>query len=381
MSGSDLAGTGVPLAGAPGQSPMPDPCAERQEVGNRLRGAGPETTYDVFLTGTIFMDMIFTGLAGPPKPGTELFTEGLGSAPGGIANLSVAMSRLGLHVGLAAAFGDDMFGAYLWRTLAEQERVDLTYSRRLSRWPTPVTVSLSYDQDRSMITYGERLPYATSTIVESPPATRTCFLELDEDPAPWVAELRRNGSLVFGDIGWDASGEWSPHLFDRLSHVDVFLPNAVEAMSYTRTDRPEAALAALAEKVPVVVVKKGGEGAIAVDGNTGETADVPALPVEEVLDPTGAGDVFVAAFAFGTLAQWPLVERVRFANLCAGLSVQHFSGSLGAPCWGELAAWWEEAGQIPEFQTEYGFLIPYLPQEGVGSMPRARPTVGYPDAT
>lgn len=381
----------VPLEGAPGTGPMPDPCAEREEVGALLRAAadrdgggggglgdgGARPTFDVFLTGTVFIDMIFTGLTGPPQPGTELWTGGLGSAPGGIANLAVAMSRLGLRVGLAAAFGDDMFGAYLWRTLAEQEGVDLRHSRRLARWPTPVTVSLSYDSDRSMITYGERLPFPRGALVDAQPSTRTAFLDLAEDPPEWVATVRAAGGTIFGDVGWDPSGAWSPALLERLAHVDVFLPNAVEAMAYTRTDTPRAAMAELAGRVPVVVVKNGGGGAMAVDSRTGEEATEPALPLDEVLDPTGAGDVFDAAFAFGLLAGWPLAQRLRFANVCAGLSVQHYSGSLGAPCWGELAAWWEEAGQIPEFRRDFAFLMPYLPAGAVDLMPRAYPTVGY----
>ncbi|GLW65268.1 hypothetical protein Arub01_35120 [Actinomadura rubrobrunea] len=45
------------------------------------------------------MDMIFTGLPGLPVPGTELVTDGLGSVPGGVADIAVAMSRLDLRVG------------------------------------------------------------------------------------------------------------------------------------------------------------------------------------------------------------------------------------------------------------------------------------------
>lgn len=362
--------------------PLADPCAERDEVGARLPRGGPAApAFDVFLTGTVFIDMIFTGLLGPPAPGTELWTGGLGSAPGGIANLAVAMSRLGLRVGLAAAFGDDMFGGYLWRTLSEQERVDLRYSRKLPRWPTPVTVSLSYDSDRSLITYGERLPFPVAALVDAPPSATTCFVHLDAqpdaEPPGWAGTLRAAGATVFADVGWDPSGAWAPDVLDRLAGVDAFLPNAVEAMAYTRTDDPRDALAALAGRVPVAVVKNGAAGAIGVDRRTGETAAEPALPVDDVLDPTGAGDVFDAGFVFGSLAGWSLAQRLRFANLCAGLSVQQHSGSLGAPCWGQLAAWWEEAGQIPEFWRDYRFLVPYLPDGGTPEMPRAFPTIGY----
>ena len=52
--------------------------------------------FDVFMTGPLFFDLVFTGLPSAPEPGTEIFTEGMGSLPGGIANLAVATARLGL---------------------------------------------------------------------------------------------------------------------------------------------------------------------------------------------------------------------------------------------------------------------------------------------
>ena len=363
------------IAAPPGHAPEPrlhDPCAERGAAGELLHpGRGG---LDVFLAGTVFMDMIFTGLPGLPPPGTELITDGLGSAPGGIANIAVAMSRLGLNVGLAAAFGDDMFGAYLWRTLSEQEGVGLDHSRRLPGWPTPVTVSLAYDSDRSMVTYHRPMPMMPEELITAPPATRTCFLEIDHPVPDWARDMRGQGTTVVADVGWDSTETWSSDVLDRLDQVDVFLPNAIEAMAYTRTATPELALAALSERVPVVVVKRGGDGAIAIDRTTGERAEASALPVE-ALDPTGAGDVFGAGFVYGTLARWPLLERLRFANLCAGLSVRHHSGSLGSPCWGDIAAF-GESGELPEeILRDYAFLVPYIPDAAPINVTRAEPTV------
>src|SRR5438270_2096811 len=99
-----------------------------------------DTEFDVFLQGTVFYDVVLTGLPSPPVKGTEIYAEGMGSAPGGIANLAVAASRLGLNVSLAAGFGDDLYGEFLWRTLEEQEGVDLSRSRRFAGWHSPVTV-------------------------------------------------------------------------------------------------------------------------------------------------------------------------------------------------------------------------------------------------
>lgn len=358
----------------PYEAPLEDPCEERQELGERAVGTHGEP-YDVFLVGTVFLDMIFTGMSGPPQPGTELWTSGLGSAPGGIANLAVAMSRLGLKVGLAAAFGDDMFGAYLWRTLSEQEQVCLCASHRVKGWPTPVTVSMAYAADRSMVTYGERLPFQEQSLVDHAPRCRGCVISLDDELPEWVGAAREKGALVFGEVGWDPSEQWSPKLFDRLEGVDVFLPNAVEAMAYTRTATPEAAREELGRHVPVVVVKAGKDGAYAMDRETGERVHEPALDVDAI-DPTGAGDVFAAAFVLATLSGWTLTQRVRFANLCAALSVRQFSGSLGAPCWHEIGEWFDGA----DLPAEYAFLASYLPEAHGADRARAHPTVRYADA-
>jgi sugar/nucleoside kinase (ribokinase family) len=201
---------------------------------------------------------------------------------------------------------------------------------------------------------------------------------LDAPVPGWALQMRAAGALVFADVGWDPTGAWSGDVLDRLDDIDVFIPNAVEAMSYTGTATPGQALAKLADRCPVVVVKCGAAGAIAVDSATGEQATAPALPVT-ALDPTGAGDVFAAGFTYGTLAGWSLDQRIRFANLCAGLSVRHYSGSLGAPCWGEIATFGESSEVPAEILADYAFLVPYIPESEAGHDPdlvmRAQPTL------
>lgn len=332
---------------------------------------------DMLIPGMVYMDVIFTGLPGPPADGTEILATGLSSAPGGRANLAIALSRLGLAAGLIAAFSHDAYGSYLWRTL-QAEGVDLSASRRAAGWPTPLTVSLSHHADRSFITYAEPVPADTASALESAarqgrPAAG-CYVGLHREIPPWVAARRAAGTTVFADVGWDATGRWHPAVLDRLEQVDVFMPNEVEAMAYTRTSSARAALAALARRVPVCAVKQGGRGAIACDATTGETASVAAIDVE-VLDSTGAGDVFDAGFIFGTLSGWPLGDRLKFANLCAGLSVRHRSGSLGSPGWGDIAAWTGHAGLPAQTRAGYDFVAASLPATLPAGVTRAPPTV------
>lgn len=345
----------------------------------RVPGTGTAPV-DVFVSGLLFFDIVFTGLDGPPTLGTEVWTSGMGSGPGGIANLAVPLRRLGLRTALAAAFGTDVYGEYCWDVLSAQEGVDLSWSRRFPRWHSPVTVSLAYQHDRAMITHGHAPPLPPDELIGVPPDCRAAVVHIGPEPQHWLAEAHAAGSLIFADVGWDPSDAWRPEVLDQLAHCHAFLPNETEAMHYTRTGSAEAALAALAELVPVAVVTRGRDGALAVDASTGESASVPGLRAK-ALDATGAGDVFGAGFVAGTLAGWSLDHRLRFANLVAALSVAHFGGALAAPCWSEIAAWWQGVRRTrgnTEIRTAYGFLDDVLPaKEGPRSARRAPVTIGF----
>jgi sugar/nucleoside kinase (ribokinase family) len=303
---------------------------------------------DVFLSGLLFFDLVFTGLAKPPTLGAEVWTDAMGSGPGGIANFAVALRRLGLRTTLAAAFGDDMHGDFCWRALAEDEGVDLSRSRRFAGWPMPVTVSLAYGHDRALVTHGLAPPVAVDELVGQPPLSRAVAVHIGPWRQEWLAKAHAQGSLVFADVGWDPAEEWTPEVLDQLAYCHAFLPNAVEAMHYTGTTSAQAALSRLADLVPVAVITCGGDGALAVDATTGESASVPALQVE-ARDTTGAGDVFAAGFIVASLAGWPLTQRLQFANLTAALSVQRLGGAPAAPSWADIAAWWQQRGNSTDF--------------------------------
>ncbi|MGW0334100.1 carbohydrate kinase family protein [Streptomyces sp. NPDC003011] len=338
--------------------------------------------WDVYLTGTVFLDIVFTGLASAPVRGTESWARGMGSSPGGVANMATALARLGLRTSLAAAFGDDHYGEYCWDALEQGEGIDLTPSRTVPGWHSPVTVSMAYEGERTMISHGHEPP-PEEPAPDCPPRARAAIASLTPGRrAPWIAQAAGKGARIFGDVGWDDTGAWDLAGLADLEHCEAFLPNAEEAMRYTGTDCPRAAAHALTDHVPLAVVTLGPEGAYAVDRRTGETAEVPAIEVE-ALDPTGAGDVFVAGFVTGTLAGWPLADRLAFAGLTAALSVQEFGGSLSAPGWSEIGAWWRKVqsldGQDPAALRRYGFLAGLVPQDAGRPWPlrRAVPTIGF----
>ena len=238
------------------------------------------------------------------------------------------------------------------------------------------------ERDRALMTHMHPPPVPTSELLYTIPPARIGFAHLDPEPREWFRPAASDGMLLFADTGWDQDEKWSPSVLDQLESFHAFLPNSVEAMAYTHTDDPHDALHALAERVPVAVVTCGGQGAIAIDSTTSEQEWVPALPVN-AHDPTGAGDVFGAAFVLGTLDEWPLRQRLAFANLCAALSVQYVGGSLAAPGWGDIIDWLarirakaaDGSSHAAELAKGYEFITDVLPESGRISVRRARATI------
>lgn len=335
---------------------------------------------DVLTTGPLFFDLIFTGLPRLPEPGEELYSSGMGSCPGGIANLSTATARLGLRTGLVTGFGDDAYADWMWDTLAHQEHIDLSASKRFENFHSAITVSMAFRGDRGMVTHEHPLPESLEGALMSAHRARAAAVDLKR-PGPWWDKLRCEGTLIFADVGFDDTGRWDKAHLEPLKHCHAFTPNAVEAMGYTRTDRPSHAVRKLAEMVPLAVVTDGVRGSYAIDSSTGEETYCPSVAVDAI-DPTGAGDVFAAAIILGTIAGWSLEQRLRFASLSSSLAVRHFGGSLAAPGWGDIADWWRNLERLRDegdlraihIGKEYGFLADLIPTHPVHGVRRAEGT-------
>jgi sugar/nucleoside kinase (ribokinase family) len=101
-----------------------------------------------------------------------------------------------------------------------------------------------------------------------------------------------------------------PELLDVIKRVDVITINDEEARQLSG----EYSLVKAAAKIHTmgpkyVVIKKGEHGALIFHNK--EVFFAPALPLEEVFDPTGAGDTFAGGFA-GYLTQ---SENISFENM------------------------------------------------------------------
>lgn len=75
-----------------------------------------------------------------------------------------------------------------------------------------------------------------------------------------------------------------------------------------------------------------------------EVVETTVLPVE-VVDSTGAGDLFDAGFLYGTLADWPLRDTLELAVACGSLSVTGIGGTTTQPTLDEARAALAAAGR------------------------------------
>jgi sugar/nucleoside kinase (ribokinase family) len=108
----------------------------------------------------------------------------------------------------------------------------------------------------------------------------------------------------------------------RGDGLDLLFANEAEILALSGERDFDAALAAFADKVPLVVVTCSEKGAVAVE--RGRRVSVPAQRVDKVVDTTGAGDLFAAGFLYGLADGRPLEDSLRIGSLCAAEIISHF---------------------------------------------------------
>ncbi len=104
--------------------------------------------------------------------------------------------------------------------------------------------------------------------------------------------------------------------------VDLLFANEDEVLQLTGARDLGDALAALADKVPTLVITRGAAGALAIDG--GQGVEVLAAPVANVIDTTGAGDLFAAGFLVARARGHDLRRCLETGSIAAAEIISHF---------------------------------------------------------
>lgn len=106
----------------------------------------------------------------------------------------------------------------------------------------------------------------------------------------------------------------------RSGTVDIVFANREETLSLYETDDFDAALTKIAGDCKLAAVTMSEEGAMILKGS--ERIHVPATTIRELVDTTGAGDLFAAGFLHGYTQGRSLEDCGRLGCLAAGIVIQ-----------------------------------------------------------
>jgi sugar/nucleoside kinase (ribokinase family) len=154
-----------------------------------------------------------------------------------------------------------------------------------------------------------------------------------------LARAHAGGATTSVDPNWDPSGDWDGGLRALLGEIDVLLPNAVEACRIAGIDDAAGAATELAAQGPLVVVKLGADGALAMPAGGGDVVrGQPPRNLPEPVDAVGAGDTFDAGVLAGLLAGEPLGDALALGCACGALSLRAAGGTAAQPTLEEAMA-------------------------------------------
>lgn len=272
-----------------------------------------------------------------PTPGEDVviqsFTENIG---GSAANSAIGLSWLGVPCSFYGCLGADENGNRIQQLM---EKVGLN-TRLIQRGGSTGFVLSIIDEsgERTMFSYRGAAatsgfdPLLQAAIKEAAVVLVSGYMLAGEMQAPFALEVARQARAAGVLVALDASpriGYTAPEVRrEALGLCDIFFPNRDELATAAGTVGWEEGLAVLAQQVPCIAVKLGGDGALlqmapgflpGKGGGKGAALrlEVPAARVEP-LDTTGAGDAFNAGFLAAFLKDLPPRKWLEAGNWLAG---------------------------------------------------------------
>lgn len=276
------------------------------------------------------------------QPGQPQYLQGFG---GDTSNAVIAAARAGARTTYLTRLGQDTFGdalMALWR----REGVDTSGIERDPQAPTGIYFvthgerghEFSYLRagsaasrmtpqwlPREVVRQSKILHVSGISLAISPSARDTAFGAM--------AQARHAGTVVSFDSNlrlklWSLDDARAATT-RAIGLCDLFLPSVDDIAALTGQGDPDAIVDwghSLGAKQ--VVLKLGGAGAVASDGNRRER--IPALRVE-LVDATGAGDCFCGNLLARLCAGDSLFDAARYANAAAAIAVQGWGAVAPLP--------------------------------------------------
>lgn len=255
------------------------------------------------------------------------------------SNQAIGAARLGAEVSFLTAVGADVFGRRA-RELWDAEQVDAraVVEVPLATMSGAILVEAS-GENRIVIAPGaldELRPQHVDAFAAQIAAADVCLVQLEipaETAAHALAVARRSGTTTVLN---PAPAPARPLAGDVLRLVDHLTPNTSEARSLAGTDGDAAEIAQRLRQAgaETVVLTVGADGALLAAGDTVER--VPTVPTAHVVDTTGAGDAFNAAFAVALAEGRSAAAAVRWGCAAGAHMVEHAGVVPGLPTRSQL---------------------------------------------
>jgi sugar/nucleoside kinase (ribokinase family) len=296
--------------------------------------------FDVVGVGINVIDYLFR-IPHFPEPNTKMDALGATIQGGGLtATAMVACARLGLKTRYIGKFGSNEIGR-LARDELTAEGLDLAGSVIAADVPNRFCVVLVEEGSGHRTIVRQRDPRVWLQPEELARdlvcAGRALHLDGHEGEAALQAARWAKEAGVLVSVDAEEPTQYREELFPL---TDVLIVSRRFARALTGKTAPTDILQALAGFGPRCVGLTQGEVGSAL-WYRGEIVEVPGFPVE-VVDTTGAGDVFHGAFLCGLLRGWEARDILQFANAVSALKCTSLGGRTGIPrieeVWRFLAA-------------------------------------------
>jgi sugar/nucleoside kinase (ribokinase family) len=290
-------------------------------------------TFDVSVIGELNLDLILYGL--PPELTLERehlakdLSITLGSSSAIFAH---NLASLGNKVGFSSSIGSDPLGEISMQRLGESG-VDTSRVRRMLGKITGLTVILPQRKQRYILTYpgtmfemSEKDLDLNYVFSAKHLHVSSYFLQRSlQTSLPNIFRKAKEAGLTTSlDTNDDPEDEWTSEVQSLLKYTDVLLPNEREACKLAHVDDLGRAAEVLSQKVPIIVIKRGAQGALARISE--KTIAAPPLGVDAA-DHVGAGDSFDAGFIHQFIRGKTIEECTQFGNIAGALSVTRPGGT------------------------------------------------------
>jgi len=289
-----------------------------------------ESTVRIVVTGSLAYDYImnfpgdFKDHVLPDKAHmltVSFLVDSMQRMRGGVAgNIAYSLALLGERPLVVASAGQD-FGEY--RAWMERQGVDASGIAEIEDdFTASCFINTDMANNQIVAFYPGAMAQAKNlSLVDLGLRADDLVVISPTDPeamSRYAEECRSLGVPFVFDPGKQTPRLSGEQILDGLNEASVLISNDYEfAMMAQKTGRTEEELIASA---PLTVVTRGAKGStIYADG---EELEIPVAPITGVVDPTGAGDAYIAGLVFGLARDFPLEVVGRVAALAAAYAIE-----------------------------------------------------------